>query len=163
MAGEKLGWRSLAWDKLKAKTTKRFLKTRKVHTMPEAEMAKFRKDWAPLFADWIKSINAIGVDGKAAMAYYKSQTTAVDAEVLKQLADNEAAPELALRRTPERRSWTADRAPQPGAFRSGSAAAAPIPGMRNLRKPQSPVVSARENGKMRVGSKARKVSEFKRI
>ena len=86
MAGEKLGWRSLAWDKLKAKTTKRFLKTRKVHTMPEAEMAKFRKDWAPLFADWIKTINAMGVDGKAAMAYYKSQTTAVDAEVAKQLA-----------------------------------------------------------------------------
>ncbi len=87
MAGEKLGWRSLAWDELKAKTTERFLKTRKIHVMPEAEMAKFRKDWAPLFADWIKTINAMGVDGKAAMAYYKSQTTAVDAEVLKRSAD----------------------------------------------------------------------------
>ena len=28
----------------------------------------------------------MGVDGKAAMAYYKSQTAAVDAEVEKQLA-----------------------------------------------------------------------------
>ena len=28
----------------------------------------------------------MGVDGKAAMAYYTSQTAAVDAEVLKQLA-----------------------------------------------------------------------------
>lgn len=86
LSGENLGRRSLPWDELKAKTLKRFLTTRKVHTMPEAEMAKFRKAWAPLFADWIKSINAMGVDGKAAMAYYKSQTTAVDAEVLKQLA-----------------------------------------------------------------------------
>ena len=64
LSGENLGRRSLPWDELKAKTLKRFLTTRKVHTMPEAEMAKFRKAWAPLFADWIKTINAMGVDGK---------------------------------------------------------------------------------------------------
>ena len=86
LSGENLGWRSLPWDETKAKTRKRFLTTRKIHVMPEAEMAKFRKDWAPLFADWVKTINAMGVDGKAAMAYYKSQTTAVDAEVTKRLA-----------------------------------------------------------------------------
>ncbi len=86
LSGENLGRRSLPWDMSKKTTLERFMKTRKVHTMPEAEMAKFRKAWAPLFADWIKTINAMGVDGKAAMDYYKSQTTAVDAEVIKKLA-----------------------------------------------------------------------------
>ncbi len=86
LSGEKLAWRSLAWDRQQAQTRQRFVKTRKIYTMPEAEMAKFRAAWAPLYADWVKSINAMGVDGKAAMAYYKAQTTEVDARVLKQLA-----------------------------------------------------------------------------
>ena len=86
LSGEKLARRSIAWDMLKEEKRRLFVKTRKVHTMPEAEMVKLRAAWAPLYADWIESINAMGVDGKAAMAYYKSQTAAVDAEVEKQLA-----------------------------------------------------------------------------
>ena len=86
LSGEKLARRSIAWDMLKEEKRRLFVKTRKVYTMPEAEMVKLRAAWAPLYADWIKSINAMGVDGKAAMAYYKSQTAAVDAEVKKRLA-----------------------------------------------------------------------------
>lgn len=80
LGGEALALRSFAWDKFEAQAKVKFLKTRKIHDMPAAELAKLREVWAPLYANWIKSVSAKGVDGKAALDFYRAQAKLVDAE-----------------------------------------------------------------------------------
>lgn len=86
LSGEKFAERSYAWDLRVHNLTAAFLKKRKLYTMPEAEMAKFRKDWAPMYDNWVKIVNGMGVDGKAALAFFKAQAAAVDAATTKRLA-----------------------------------------------------------------------------
>jgi len=85
LSGEKLARRSYAWDAQNYKLQQAFAKKRKIHVMPEAEMAKFRAAWAPLYEEWIKTVNAMGVDGKAALAYFKQQAKILDTETLARL------------------------------------------------------------------------------
>lgn len=85
MSGEKLARRSFAWDSQNRSSRQRFAKTRKVHSMPAAEMDKLRAKWAPLYDSWVKSVSAMGVDGKAAMAYFKAQAKLIDAETSEKL------------------------------------------------------------------------------
>lgn len=42
--------------------------------------AQLKKAWAPLYKQWIANANALGVDGKAALAYYVSQAKQAAAE-----------------------------------------------------------------------------------
>jgi len=85
LAGEALARRSFAWDKVEGTAKAGFLKSRKIHDMPAAEMAKLRKLWAPLYTGWIKSVSDKGIDGKAALDFYRQQAKAVDAETQKAL------------------------------------------------------------------------------
>jgi len=80
LSGEALAKRSIEWDKTKEAARKKFVKTRTIHAMPTTEMIKFRKAWSPLYSDWIKTINAMGVDGEAAMTYFKEVSAKYDAE-----------------------------------------------------------------------------------
>ena len=81
MSGEALARRSRNWDLDDAPAEEKFRKDGKeVINASPAMMKVLRKAWAPIKDEWIAQADKLGVDGKAAYAYFVDQAKKVAAE-----------------------------------------------------------------------------------
>ena len=80
-SGEALARRSRGWDDWARPFEAKFKNEgKKVYRASPEMMAKLRKAWAPFKGEWIATADKLGVDGKAAYAYFIEQSKKVTAE-----------------------------------------------------------------------------------
>ncbi len=81
VSGEKLARACAYWDTLEKQSFEKFEKAGKRRvTAPPELLEALRKAWAPLEDAWFQDAAKRGVDGRAAMAFYRQQIQAVMAE-----------------------------------------------------------------------------------
>lgn len=81
LSGESLARRSRKWDELEAKTRAEYIASGKqVLSASPAMMADVRKAWGKFQDEWLGEMQKMGVDGKAALAYFNAEVKKVAAE-----------------------------------------------------------------------------------
>jgi TRAP-type C4-dicarboxylate transport system substrate-binding protein len=75
-SGEALARRSRAWDKVDDELARRLPPGRVVIAAPPQFVGQLKKAWQPLYDEWVEEATKLGVDGKAAFAYFVSQVEA---------------------------------------------------------------------------------------
>jgi len=74
VSGERLARRSRVWDAAEQQARKAYLDSgRQILPAPPAMMADIRKAWSKFEDDWTGEMAKMGVDGKAALAFYKAE------------------------------------------------------------------------------------------
>ncbi|MBL8378778.1 MAG: TRAP transporter substrate-binding protein DctP [Burkholderiales bacterium] len=78
VSGEKLARQSRAWDLVEEDSRKKFIDSgKRVQQASPEFMAALQKAWAFAEEEWIAEAGKKGVDGKAALAYFREQAKAV--------------------------------------------------------------------------------------
>ncbi len=79
VSGEKFGGYSAGWDK-KEKASTKFLKKAGLQEipLPPKAMAELRKRWSVIEPKWIKDAAKIGIDGKAAVNFYRDELAKIE-------------------------------------------------------------------------------------
>jgi TRAP-type C4-dicarboxylate transport system substrate-binding protein len=72
-SGENLARRSRAWDRADDELGRKLLPGRVVVAAPPQFVGQLKKAWQPLYEEWMAEATKVGVDGKAAFAYFVSQ------------------------------------------------------------------------------------------
>lgn len=72
-SGENLARRSRAWDRSDEEFARRLPAGKQIAAAPPAFVNQLTRAWQPLYDEWIAEANRLGVDGKAALAFYAAQ------------------------------------------------------------------------------------------
>jgi TRAP-type C4-dicarboxylate transport system substrate-binding protein len=72
-SGENLARRSRAWDRADDELGRKLLPGRVVVAAPPQFVGQLKRAWQPLYEEWMAEATKLGVDGKAAFAYFVSQ------------------------------------------------------------------------------------------
>ena len=82
LSGEYVGRLTRNWDKVDVKGADNLrAKGIKVTEASAAFAAALRKAWSPMHQAWIKEADKLGVDGKAAFAYFRVEQQKVEAAI----------------------------------------------------------------------------------
>ena len=79
VSGEKFGEYSAGWDR-DNKTSTKFLKKAGIQEipLPPKAMAELRKRWSVIEPKWIKDAAKLGIDGKAAVKFYRNELAKIE-------------------------------------------------------------------------------------
>ena len=79
VSGEKFGEYSAGWDRNNKASTK-FLKKAGIQEipLPPKAMAELRKRWSVIEPKWIKDAAKLGIDGKAAVKFYRNELAKIE-------------------------------------------------------------------------------------
>lgn len=81
VSGENLARLSRAWDDGEAKAKAKFIENKVEITQASPEIQKALEDkWGKFQQDWVEKANSLGVDGKAALAFYLAEVKKIAAE-----------------------------------------------------------------------------------
>lgn len=80
LSGEKLARRSKGWDEAVVQAEARFRSEgKRILEAPPALVAALRAAAQPVHDEWVKEVNALGVDGRAALEFYQSESKRIAA------------------------------------------------------------------------------------
>jgi TRAP-type C4-dicarboxylate transport system substrate-binding protein len=79
-SGESLARRSRAWDQADDEFARKLPAGKPVAVASPAFLSQLTRAWPPLYDEWIAEANRLGVDGKAALAFYAAQADIPAAE-----------------------------------------------------------------------------------
>ncbi|MGD9942147.1 MAG: ABC transporter substrate-binding protein, partial [Burkholderiaceae bacterium] len=81
ISGERLARHSRAWDVVEEQSRTKFIADgKKVHAAAPEFVAALEKAWGFAADEWVAEASKLGVDGKAALQYFREQARAVAAE-----------------------------------------------------------------------------------